>query len=113
MPWRAIAATDVLVEFSAAEQTKFNTVQGGSTQLAAILANVAAAFIGAMTAAAYPVNPDGSVPDQLREDIIALARWRWLISLPTVSEALQSKERKAAADSAEKNLALIAQRSEE
>jgi hypothetical protein len=110
MSWRAITTDDVLAEFNQQEQTLYQNVQNSATPLQAILTETLNAFVGAMNAAGYAVNDDGTVPDQLRPDVIALTRWRWLISLPDVDEAIQSKNRKEAADVALKNLQLIAQK---
>ena len=109
MPWRTLTDADVLAEFTPAEQTTLRNIQGATDALPRILGDTAGEFIGAMNAAGYATNNDGSVPDQLRRHIIARARWGWLIAFPAL-KALQTAERKAAADAAEKVLEAVAKR---
>lgn len=109
MPWRAITTAQVLAEFTPAESALLANIQGADSALQQILSDTAAEFVGAMSAAAYSVATDGSVPDQLRRHVIARARWGWLIAFPQL-KALQTDGRKAAADAAEKMLEKIAER---
>lgn len=103
MSWSTIAATEVLQEFTPQEQAALNAIQGASTQLAAILARAVNAARGHIIAGGNATGPDGTIPDQVRSDVIAIARWQWLISFPQL-KALQTDARKAANDEAQKTL---------
>lgn len=107
MSWRAVQSTDVLAEFTPAETALLSNIQGASTNLATILSDTVAEFVGAMNAAQYAVNTDGTIPDQLRRHVIARARWGWLVSFPQL-KTLQTDSRKTAAEEAEKMLEKIA-----
>lgn len=108
MSWSTIAATEVLEEFTPQEKTAINAIQGASTQLAAILARAVNAWRGAIRSGGGAVSSTAStIPDQIRMDVIAQARWRWLIAMPSL-KALQTKERSEAASLAEKRFDDIA-----
>ena len=110
MAWRALVTADVLNEFTKMEQSQLNNIQGSTSALSTILADTIAAFIGAMSAAAYDTNATvGTIPDQLREYVIARARWRWLVSFPQM-KVLQTPERKQSNDDAVKAIQMIQQR---
>lgn len=92
MPWNTLATIDVTAEILPDEVTLLNTIQGASTILAAILANVVAEVQASILTGGNQIGPAGTVPDQIREDSIALARWRWFTSLPMTD--LQSDARR-------------------
>lgn len=98
MSWRALAVTDV--QFSPAEMNMLNSAQGVTNGLANKLTMVTREFIGAMAANMKQVNTDGTVPDQLRRHIIALAVWTWLREFPQL-KAFQTDSRRKAAEDAE------------
>lgn len=105
MSWSAITADEVLEEFNPREQAKINELQGSEDNLDSILGRVVNMVRGCVTAGGGRVDQPGTVPDQLREDVIAIARWRWIISLPASDDkTLQSDARKAAHDDAMKRL---------
>jgi hypothetical protein len=56
-------------------------------------------FVGALSAANYPVNTDGSVPDQLRRYVIDSAVWNWLLRFPAL-RAFRTREREDASRNA-------------
>lgn len=103
MAWNTIAATDVLAEFTPQEQAALQGIQGADTQLALLLAGVVGAVRGAISAGGYALDAAGTVPDQLRPDCIALARWRWLTSFPTL-KAFQTEARRDLAKAAQERI---------
>jgi hypothetical protein len=109
MPWRPIATADVLSEFTQAEQAQLQNIQGTTSALANILADVVKSYVGAMSAAGYATIASGNIPDQLREHVTARARWRWLNAFPTLKQ-MQTDGRKAANEEAVEALRLIQQR---
>lgn len=109
MAWRSITTDQLLNEFNQVESDRLSNIQGVGSALPQILADTVAEYVGAMNAAAYAVNNDGTVPDQLRRHVMARARWGWLVAFPQL-KAFQTKERKDAADAAEKILEKIAAR---
>ena len=106
--WSTIATTDILSEFTPQEQVSLNAIQGVSTALAAILSRVVNAARDSILAGGNPISPTAAtIPDQVRTEIIAIARWKWLISFPQLKN-LQTDARKQAAADAEALLQLIA-----
>lgn len=94
---------------TASEQSLLKAAAGGPMKLQERLADAVAQFVGAMTAAGYPVLKDGSVPDQLRNHVMALAVWEWLKDFPQL-KMFQTDQRKNAAADAEKVYEKICQR---
>ena len=103
MSWATIAATEVLEEFTPAERAQIANVQNGADNLTSILARVVGMARGHIRAGGYTLGDTDTVPDQLRLDVIAIARWRYLIALPQM-KALQTPERKQAHDDAMERL---------
>jgi len=99
--WNTIAASDVLAEFTPAEQARIEAVQGASTNLAAILSETITELRGIVLSLGLAVGTAGTVPNSFRPQVVHLSRWRWLISLNTAGIALQTKQREDAAKSAE------------
>ena len=106
MPWSTISDAEVLNQFTAAEQAQLNNNQGTGGNLAAILAQVVNAARGAILAGGNQLDAAGSIPDQVRPDVIAIARWNWLKSFPQL-KAMQTDNRRKAAESAQERLAAI------
>lgn len=104
MAWSSINESDVLTEFNPLEQAQLEKIQGVTDNLPAILGRVVNSTRSNILAGGGRVDADGTIPDQLRSDVIAIARWLWLISLPDVNEAIQSKNRKAAFDAAQSRM---------
>ena len=107
MSWRAIETTDVLGELTAAEASKLQAASGDETKLAEILSRTVAAVRGSISASGYRLDAAGTIPDQLRLDVVAIARWRWLISFPALA-SLQTDARKADHERAQDRLDQIA-----
>ena len=94
---------------TASEQSLLKAAAGGTTKLAERLQDAVNQFVGAMTAAGYPVLKDGSVPDQIRNHVMAMAVWEWLKDFPQL-KMFQTDQRKNAAADAEKIYEKICQR---
>jgi len=107
MSWNTIATAEVLNEFTQAEQATLANIQGGGSSLAGILTNVVNAARGSIVAGGNQLGPDHTIPDQLRSEVIALARWKWLNSFPQMKN-LQTPARKDAATEAQDLLNLVA-----
>ena len=106
--WSAPTTDDVLSEFTPAEKTAVERIQGATTNLAAILARIVQKVRGAIRAGGYALDEDNAtfLPPELHDACIAIVRWRWVISLPVTT--LATKPRETAADDAEKILTKIA-----
>ena len=99
MSWSAPTTADVLSEFTPQESAGLNNLQSASN-LAAIFARAVAEVRDAIRAGGYALDADATkIPLGLHSDCIALARWRWLISIPS-AKAMQTDPRKAAFDGA-------------
>jgi hypothetical protein len=103
--WNVLATTDVTAEILPDEVNALNTIQGSAGVLAGILANVIAEVQASVLVGGNQIGQSGTVPDQIREDVIAIARWRWFSSLPKTD--LQSDFRRQQYDEAVKRLAAI------
>jgi hypothetical protein len=90
--------------------TALNTIQRSTSTLAGILANVIAEVQASILVGGNQIGQSGTVPDQIREDVIALVRWKWFASLPKTD--LQSDLRRQQYDEAVKRLGNIRNGSE-
>jgi len=101
MAWNEIKTDDVLNEFTPAEKAMLNNIQGNDGQLASILAKVIGKVRGSIKAGGNQLDftTDQTIPDQLADETIAIARWRWLSSFPAL-KAFKTDERKKANDDA-------------
>lgn len=96
MAWNTIATSDVLNEFTPAEQAALQGIQGATTELAAVLGRVVAKMRSQIKAGGNQLDMTGlTIPDGLQEEAVAITRWRWLNSFPALA-ALKTKERKDA-----------------
>lgn len=95
MSWIAITDAEVLDEITPAENAALRNIQGATDKLPRILARCVGKFRGAMLAANMALGDDGKVPESIADDVVAYARWRFLISVPQ-AKALQTEERKDA-----------------
>ena len=108
MAWTTIAASDVLNELTPIEQTALQSIQGGSTNLPAILTKVVKQARSQINAGGNQLDQTGlTVPDSLVEDLISIARWRWILSFPAL-KFLATSQREKNNDLAETRLRTIA-----
>lgn len=108
MAWNVLTSRDVLDEMSPGEAATVKAIQGASDLLPRFVLRAVNECRGAIEAGNYPLGPDGTIPDGLASDVIAIARWRWLISLPQLVK-LQTKEREQAFKDAQEKLKLATQ----
>ena len=106
MSWNTIAEADVLNEFTPVEQVTLAGLQA-SDSLPGILTNVVNAARGNIVAGGNQLGPAGTIPDQLRSEVIAIARWKWLMAFPQI-KSMQTEGRKNAAKEAQDLLNLVA-----
>lgn len=107
--WINLTEADVLKEFTPAEKATLNNLLAATNNLADICTDASAEFRQAISDAGTSLGSTttGQLPPGFRAQAVALARWRWLISIPQ-ARALQTAERKEAAQKAEQLLADIA-----
>jgi hypothetical protein len=92
MPWNTLQVTDVTAEILPDEVTMLNSIQGSSSLLSALLSTVLAELQAQILVGGNQIGQVGTIPDQIRGDAIAIARWRWFCSLPKTD--LQSEFRR-------------------
>lgn len=97
MSWATITSEEVLSEFTPNEHTVIEAISGSTTALDSILERAVNSARGSMLAGGNRLAAEGTVPDQIRPEIIAIARWRWITSLPKSGMALATEARKDAA----------------
>lgn len=109
MTWQTFTDADVLKEFTPAEQATLNNIQGATHALPNICGEVIAEFRQAISDAGTDISAadDETIPAGFKAKAAALARWRWLISIPQAKN-MQTAERKEAATGAEKLIEDIA-----
>jgi hypothetical protein len=105
MAWNTLATTDVTAEILPDEVAALNAIQGSTSILSGILTNVVAEAQASILVGGNQIGQSGTVPDQIREDVIAIVRWKWFASLPTTD--LQSEFRRQQYEEATKRLGRI------
>jgi len=96
MSWTTITTEDVLAEFTPVETATLQSIQGAADNLAGILTKAVKAARSQINAGGNQLDNTGlTVPDALVEDVIAVARWRWLSSFPAL-KTLKTAEREKA-----------------
>jgi hypothetical protein len=103
MPWNTIAITDVTDELSPQELAAFNTLQNQSTTQNNILARVVNEVRGSIRAGGNEMDAEGTIPDQLRNDVIDICLWRFIKKFPAL-KALASDARRDAYAAAKQKL---------
>jgi hypothetical protein len=109
MSWQSITAADVLTEWNTKEPALVKNQQAATDNLPAILTRIVNACRGAVRAGGGQIGPDGTIPDQLREEVITIARWRLLLSLPEVNDSMLGKARKDDYTAAQQTLRDVAE----
>lgn len=109
MAWSAPSAGDVLTEFNSGEDAAIRAAQAvDESNLATVLERVVAEVRDAIRSGGYPLDDDETkIPLGLHNDAIAIARWRYMLSVPKLL-SLQTKERKESFDRAISKLDRIA-----
>jgi hypothetical protein len=94
MAWITVTVNEVFEELAPLEAAALKAIAPGD-RFVTILGRAVNAARGACRAGGYKLGPDGTVPDQLESDVVAIARWRCLIAYPQLAK-LQTKERQEA-----------------
>ena len=89
--WSTPSKDDALI--SPQEKASLSAIAGAADALQRILDQEIAAARGAILAGGGRVDQDGTVPDQIIPDLLAIAAWRYLNSYPAL-KSLQTAERK-------------------
>jgi hypothetical protein len=106
--WNPLSTQDVLDEFTPAELAQLQNIQQGTNNLGAILAKTVRKVRSSIKAGGNPVDQSSqTIPDQLAEETVAMARWSWLCSLPAL-KVLKTPEREKADAAARATLKEIA-----
>lgn len=118
MSWAVLTTEDVLSEFTIAEASAIRQAQGSGSgsglpfaNIDEITARVIDEVRGYIAAGGYELDTTSdprTIPLELFEDGIAIARWRLLIATPSLRQ-LQTEERRLAFEAALKKLGLIAE----
>ena len=103
--WTTPSATDALLTDQ--ERNSLQVIQGAADKLQGILDKEIAAARGAILAGGGRLDQEGTLPDQILPDVLALVAWRYLIGYPALN-SLQTPERRAAYDDARATLRAIA-----
>lgn len=109
MAWTELTAQMVLDQFTEDEASAIEAVQGGvESKLPGILQKTIDQARGDIIAGGYDLDPDTTtLPDGLHNDVIAIARWNLLTSIPALAE-LQTEARKDKNEKALEKLGEIA-----
>lgn len=107
MPWLTIAAGEVISRLTPVELATLEGIAGLADQMPGILTNVVNATRGNLRGGGNQLDVAGTIPDQVREEVIALALWKFLISFP-VLKSMQTPARQAASKQAQDLFSLMA-----
>lgn len=99
MAWTTLTTDEVLQEFNSAEKSALDNTKGDDS-LPGIVSRVVSEFRDAIIAGGSAVGDTGMIPEGLQGYAVALARWRFLLSLPKNS-SIQTQDRKDAASRAQ------------
>ncbi len=115
--WEVFTTEDVLNQFTIQEAAAIRTLQGSGSGSGPPFLNLDEKTVhiidevrGYIVAGGYAVDQvfDNTLPIGLFEDAISIARWRYLISVPSLKQ-LQTEERRLAFEAAMKKLMAIAE----
>jgi hypothetical protein len=107
MAWSTVTAEHVLEEFTGEERQAVTNAQDAVENLDSILGRAVDMARDMIRAGGQSLGDAGTLPGQVAPDVIAIARWRWLISVPKL-RALATDHRKAAHDDGMRRLEAIA-----
>jgi len=118
MSWEVLTTEDVLAQFTLAEASAIRSVQGSGSGSGLPFLNIdeKVSFVtdeirGYIFAGGYALDETSdprTIPIELFEDAITIARWRLLISLPGFAQ-LQTEQRRQAFEDSLKKLVAISQ----
>lgn len=111
MSWRDITIDNV--RLTPQEKASLEAIQGSSNIGTEILENTIAEFRSAIASAGHSLPSDKKdgkkIPDLVRHHVINRTRWLWLCEFPQL-KTLQTKEREALNEAAEKIITAISSR---
>lgn len=103
--WRTISAEEV---FSAEERAQSPALANAGATIEGVLQRIVAGCRESVRSGGNYVDPrPGTIPDQLREEVISIAAWRSLMKIPKL-DALMSKQRQSDYDQALAKMDMIA-----
>lgn len=111
MAWSAPSTDDVLSELSVAEISALQELldDADGAKLTDTLARVVAKWRGAIRAGGGTVDADeAKLPLELFDDVVAMARWNYIIAARTAGKVMQTPERREAAKEASEKCKRIA-----
>jgi hypothetical protein len=110
MSWNTITTQNILDELLPQEAALIQNLQQDpqNSKLARILSEVINAARGDIIAGGGQLDQPGTIPDQLRDDVTCIARWKWITSLPQL-KTMQTPERKQSATEGQERLNLVSQ----
>jgi len=103
MHWNTPTEADVLNRFTPQEQATLKNVQGAVDLIPSLLADQVAAAQGKILVGGYSVGPAGTLPDQIKPEVMALVRWELIGAFPAL-KVMATEIRKEAAEKASKLL---------
>lgn len=106
MPWNTPTEADVINRLTPAELAALKNIQGAIDLIPLLLADRVASAQGNINAGGFPLGPAGTIPDQIKTEVLAQVRWDLLVAFPGL-EKLRTPDRKDAAANAEKKLDAI------
>lgn len=110
MPWTASTEADVLSEFTPEESAIIQAVQGAVDNLPAVLARVVAQLRDAIRSGGYALSDDETtIPLGQHDEVIAVARWRFIASLPSLPSLATEARKQLYLDALEKWKAIAKQ----
>ena len=84
------------------------SIQGASDNLPVILARVVNAVRSAVISGGGQIDQAGLVPDLFRREVITIALWDWILSVPSLSSTMANKPREKQYDKAMERQDLVA-----
>lgn len=94
MSWRTITEADLFEQLTPGETAQLQNIAGSTQTAANRLGDSVRKFRGAIRAGGQDVDTtDGTIPDDVRDNVVDHARWQFLISFPQL-KLLQTPERK-------------------
>jgi hypothetical protein len=105
MSWNPIDPSEI--DLLPDELAALQTIEGSTAILPNILTRTVNAARGSIIAGGNQLGPEGTAPDQIRQEIIDITRWVWIASFPEISQPATGA-RQALHDQARKTLEKIA-----
>jgi hypothetical protein len=103
--WNSIDPSEI--DLLPDELAVLQAIEGSSAILPNILTRTVNAARGSIIAGGNQLGPDGTIPDQIRQEVIDISRWAWIASFPEMGQ-LATEARQKLHDQARETLARIA-----